>query len=55
MRNPIDLTHRGISASDPKFLAIASELQANIVKSHGRRHTADTFFRFGAGQQQAAR
>lgn len=36
MRNPIDLTRRGISAA---------ELQANIVKSHGCRHTADTFFR----------
>ncbi len=57
MQTPINLAQRGISAADPKFLAIAPELQANIVKSHGRRHTASIFFRFrdGDNQQQKAR
>ncbi len=51
----IDLSQRGISINGPEFAAIAPEMQANIVKSHGRRHTAHIFFRFNEGKQAAAR
>lgn len=51
----INLTQRGISIAGPEFAAIAPELQANILKSHGRRHTAHIFFRFNEGQQASAR
>jgi Dyp-type peroxidase family len=50
----INLNQRGISINGPEFAAMASELQANILKSHGRRHTAHIFFRFNDGKQAAA-
>ena len=51
----VNLNQKGISINGPEFAAIAPELQANILKSHGRRHTAHVFFRFNEGRQAAAR
>ena len=51
----INLNQRGIRIDGPEFAAIAPELQANILKSHGRRHTAHVFFRFNDGKQTAAK
>lgn len=36
-------------------MKIAPEIQGNIVKSHGRDHTAHIFFQFNAGQKEAAK
>lgn len=42
----IKLTKKGIKMTDPEFLNIANEIQGNILKSHGRGHTSQIFFRF---------
>lgn len=55
MEPSINLAQRGISIKGPEFGAFAPEVQANIVKSHGRSHTAHIFFRFNDDQQAAAR
>lgn len=55
MKTNLNLNQRGISEAGPEFAALAPELQANILKSHGRRHTAHIFFHFNDGKQQAAR
>lgn len=52
---PVNLDQKGISYNGADFMKIAAEMQGNIVKSHGRDHTAHIFFQFNAGQQDAAR
>jgi Dyp-type peroxidase family len=49
------LTQKGLSYDGPEFTAIAKDLQGNILKSHGRRHTSHIFFRFNPGKQADAR
>lgn len=51
---PADLTDP-IDLSDPKFAGFLGDLQANILKGHGRRSTRNLFFTVAAGKAVAAR
>lgn len=45
---PVDLTQPGpIDHKDPRFRTLLSQLQGNILKSHGRDYAVHVFFRFG--------
>lgn len=43
------------SPGDAQWLAMLSDLQGNILKGHGRRHTANIFVRIDAGKQAEAK
>ncbi|AUD03711.1 Dyp-type peroxidase [Spirosoma pollinicola] len=52
---PLFLTQKGLSYDGPEFNAIANDLQGNILKSHGRNHTSNIFFRFYPGKANRAK
>jgi deferrochelatase/peroxidase EfeB len=41
--------------SDPGMIAFLGDLQANILKGHGRHHSANVFIRFPAGKAAKAK
>ena len=50
-----DLSQKGISYNGAAFQRIASEIQGNIVKSHGRDHSSHILFRFNPQKQEDAK
>ncbi len=48
----VDLTKTGIDPLDPQYKQMLIQLQGNILKSHGRDHSAHILLRFTAPAQQ---
>ncbi|QJD77498.1 Dyp-type peroxidase [Spirosoma rhododendri] len=51
----LDLTKSGISQTDPGYLAIANDLQGNILTSHGRNFTGQLLVRFNPAKRADVR
>jgi Dyp-type peroxidase family len=48
----VDLTKTGIDPSDPLYKQMLNQLQGNILKSHGRKHSAHILLRFTAAPRE---